>query len=286
MSRAMKPLGRGLSALLGDADAANDGHAQRSLPIELLEPGRYQPRRRFDEEAMTALVDSVREQGILQPLLVRRRPGAAERYEIVAGERRWRAAQAAQLHEVPAIVRDLTDRAALELALVENIQREDLTALEEAEGYKRLIEEFSYTQEALAKAVGKSRSHIANLLRLLTLPPSVQQMLTDGRLTAGHARALITAGEPERLAADIVDKGLSVRDAERLAAVAKAPPAPAPARPQPDADTLALARDLSQALGLKVEIDPRGDAGRVVIHYRTLDQLDTVIHSLTAEGRR
>jgi ParB family chromosome partitioning protein len=276
-------LGRGLSALFADEQedtaAVERLRPARTLPVDQLQPGRFQPRRRFDPEEMGPLVDSVREKGVLQPLLVRRIED--DRYEIIAGERRWRAAQAAKLHEVPVVVREFDDREALEVALVENVQRQDLTPLEEAEGYRRLIDEFGHTQENLAQAVGKSRSHIANMLRLLGLPEDVKQLLDSGALSAGHARTLIGAENPLALAKEIVEKGLNVRDAETLAGAAKGKGKGA-ARPAngKDADTKALEHDLSQMLGLKVTLDVHGQGGMIAIHYRTLEQLDDVLRRL------
>ncbi len=277
-----KPLGRGLSALLGEtpampAEAPAASGAPRSMPIEVLRPGRFQPRRRFDDDAMQSLVESIREKGILQPILVR--PHGEEGWEIIAGERRWRAAQAAGLHAVPVIIQDLDDRAALEIALVENVQRQDLTALEEAEGYQRLIDEFAHRQEDLARSVGKSRSHIANTLRLLQLPVEVRRLLQDGALTAGHARALLGAADPLELARRVVALGLNVRQTEKLAAAAKDAPTKSPP-PEPDADTRALERSLEQQLGLRVNIEHGGRGGRLVLHYRSLDQLDDVLKRL------
>ena len=215
-------LGRGLNALFGetapeDFEPLKKGEHPRHLPIEFVTPGRFQPRRKFDQEAIQSLVDSVRERGILQPLLVRQHPDDGAIFEIIAGERRWRAAQLAGLHQVPVVIRELSDREALEIALIENIQRQDLTALEEAEGYKRLMDEFGHTQEVLAKALGKSRSHIANMLRLLTLPLQVKQMVQDGSLTAGHARALLSVEDPVATAQQVIEKGLNVRQVEQLA---------------------------------------------------------------------
>lgn len=276
-----KPLGRGLSALLGEtpempAEPGAGGADPRTAPIESLRPGRFQPRRQFDEVAMSALVESVREQGILQPILVRR---LGDGWEIVAGERRWRAAQAAGLHQVPVLVRELDDRSALEIALVENVQRQDLTALEEAEGYQRLIDEFGHRQEDLARSVGKSRSHIANTLRLLQLPSDVRKLVQDGTLTAGHARALVGAPNAGDLARRIAAQGLNVRQTEKLAAGAKDVP---PRRPpqEADADTRALERTLEEQLGLKVAIEHGDRGGRLILHYRTLDQLDDVLKRL------
>ncbi|MFQ5958438.1 MAG: ParB/RepB/Spo0J family partition protein [Alphaproteobacteria bacterium] len=278
-------LAKGLSALLGDAapDAAGAPHegGPQHVPIEFLRPNRFQPRRRFDEDEIRGLADSVRGKGILQPLVVRRDPEITGSYEIVAGERRWRAAQLAQLHEIPVVVRDLSDGEALEVALVENVQREDLSPLEEAEGYKRLMDDFGHNQEALSKIVAKSRSHVANTLRLLGLPEPVKAMLDDGRLSAGHARALLAAPDPAALAEQVTSSGLNVRQTESLVRRK----APGPKRPQPapaaDADTQALERSLSDHLGLKVRIVHRGErGGRLEIHYRKLDQLDELVRRL------
>ena len=278
-------LGRGLSALFGEEAedyAALDRLRQvKSVPLEQIRPGRFQPRRHFDEAALDALAESLRDKGVLQPILVRRHPEETNAYEIVAGERRWRAAQRAGLHEIPIVIKELTDRAALEIGLVENIQRQDLTPLEEAEGYRRLIGEFLYTQEALAKSVGKSRSHVANMMRLLGLPVGVKQLLEAGQLTAGHARALLGAADPDGLARDIVRRGLNVRQTERLA---KPAPTPGPAQSAEsvarDPDTAALERDLTALLGLKVAVNFAGRGGSLTIHYRTLDQLDDVLRRL------
>ena len=282
------PLGRGLSALFGEASedyASLDRVRQtKQVPVEFLHPGRFQPRRRFDDEAIAELIQSVREKGILQPLLVRRDAESSNSYEIIAGERRWRAAQAAGLHEVPVVVRDLTDREALEASLIENIQREDLTALEEADGYRRLMDEFTHTQEDLARVVGKSRSHVANTLRLLTLPEALKAMVQDGRLSAGHARALLTAPDALALAQQVIDGGLNVRQTEQLArgdgAVTPDTPGVPRQREPKDADLLALEQDLSGRLGLKVTITTRGRGGTLAIQYRTLDQLDDVLRRL------
>jgi ParB family chromosome partitioning protein len=282
-------LGRGLMALLGEDDNKNAPSdrsiAARALPVEQLKPGKFQPRHRFDDEQFKSLVESVKEKGILQPILVRRDPETPHLYEIVAGERRWRAAQQAQLHEVPVVIRELADRDALELALVENIQRQDLTAIEEAEGYRRLMEEFQHTQEGLGHAVGKSRSHIANMLRLLALPREVQDMVQEGTLSAGHARALINAPDATNLAAHVVKKGLNVRQTEKLARSAK----PIAIRhvgagrlaPPKDADTLSIERELGNLLGLKVTISFRKSGGELTIHYQTLDQLDDVLRRIS-----
>jgi len=287
-------LGRGLSALLGDHPAEKGALAPESgearpvtaVPVELMRPSRYQPRRHFDDEAFMALVESVKEKGVLQPILVRRDPKDPKRYEIVAGERRWRAAQQARLHEVPVVVKDLSDRDTLEVALVENLQREDLTPLEEAEAYRRLMEEFGHTQEVLAKAVGKSRSHVANMMRLLGLPKPVQRMLDEGQISAGHARSLVNAEDPETLAREIQRRGLNVRQAEDLARKTK----PAAARragaiaPR-DPNISALEHDLAEAIGLKVGVHTRaGGAGSLTIHFDSPEQLDDVIRRLKEEG--
>jgi ParB family transcriptional regulator, chromosome partitioning protein len=280
-------LGRGLSALFAEdtlEDTAEAARGVRLVPVERVHPSRFQPRRNFDEANMASLVESVRAQGILQPLLVRRHPELAEHYEIVAGERRWRAAQGAQLHEVPVLVRELADRETLEIALVENVQRQDLTPLEEAEGYRRLLEEFAHTQEDLARTVGKSRSHITNSLRLLGLPEPVRLMLQDGRLTAGHARALLNAGDAVTLAQEVVRRGLNVRQTERLAKQVKrrAEGKGLVTPPGKLADTAALERELAQLLGLKVSIAFDGQGGALTIFYRTLEQLDDVLRRLSS----
>ena len=283
-----RELGRGLSALLGD-DAVKkpqiipaDQRGQ-SLPVEFLTPSPYQPRRIFNEDDIRELAASVRERGVLQPILVRPNPTRPDHYEIVAGERRWRAAQAAQLHEVPVIIRDLSDEGVLEIALVENIQRADLYPLEEASGYQRLIDEFDHTQESLAKVVGKSRSHVANILRLLTLPDAVQQLMDQGKLSAGHARALIGADDPAGLAAKIVKSSLSVRQTEALVKREKSPRKSAHSTaPRIIPDTSALERSVSDRLGLKVKIEIRGEnvGGRVIFHYDNFDQLEEIIRRL------
>jgi ParB family chromosome partitioning protein len=273
-------LGRGLSALLGDAPAAAPAisDALRTLPIELLEPGPFQPRGPIEPAALQELAESMREHGVLQPILVREKPGQAGQYQIIGGERRWRAAQLVPLHEVPVVIRDLSDREAMAAGLVENLQRQDLNALEEADGYRRLLEEFGLTQDKLGQAVGKSRSHVANTLRLLALPDRVRELLRDGALTAGHARALLTAPDPIGLALQIVDRGLNVRQAEALAAAKPRDPAERPARAEPE--VAALERELSERLGLRISIRSSGRGGQVTIAYRDLDQLDGVIRLL------
>lgn len=287
-------LGRGLAALLGedseDYASLDRMRAAKEVPIERLHPSRVQPRRTFSEQELDGLAESIRGRGLLQPILVRRHPDRANDYEIIAGERRWRAAQRAQLHQVPVVIRDLDDGEALEAALVENVQRQDLDALEEAEGYHRLIEDFGHSQDDLAKLIGKSRPHIANTLRLLNLPDPVKQKLRERSLTAGHARALLSAGDPAALAEQVLARGLSVRETERLASdEAKTPRTSRPRAPRSatakDADTLAIERDLAQVLGLKVSIDLKdGERGTLTIHYDTLDQLDDVLKRLNKAG--
>jgi len=275
-----RSLGRGLSALLGEGAEPAPSRSPRHLAVDKLEPSPLQPRRRFDAEELESLAASIRANGILQPILVRRHPAKPDRHEIVAGERRWRAAQLAGLHEVPVLERALADREVLEMALVENVQRRDLSALEEAEGYQRLIAEFGRSQEDLAQEIGKSRVHVANTLRLLKLPEEAKAMLAEGRITAGHGRALLAAADPVALARRVVAEDLSVRQTEALAAqqaTSRRPPkTPAPK----DADTRALERDLARALGLEVEIAHGGAGGRLTIRYRSLEQLDEVVRRL------
>ena len=275
---------RGISALMADLEAkpASATGAPRAgetaIGIDRISPNPGQPRRAFADSALDELAASIREKGIIQPLILRKDPRDPDRYEIVAGERRWRAAQRAQLHEVPAIVRDLDDAEVLEIAIVENIQRADLNAMEEAAGYRQLMERFGHTQEVLAQALGKSRSHVANLLRLLALPKAVQEMVRSGDLSAGHARALVTAADPEALARRIVAKGLSVRQAEALAQEDRTGSRSQPRgrRKEKDADTRAAERDLAAALGMKVSIDHAagGEAGSVTFRYGNLEQFD------------
>ena len=293
MVEGRRGLGRGLSALLGEADAAEtaapvggDGGA-RETPIELIRANPDQPRRSFSRDDIDALAASIREKGILQPILTRPMPGAEGEYQIVAGERRWRAAQIAGLRTVPILVRQFDDRQVLEIAIVENIQRTDLNAYEEALGYKALIEKFGHTQEAVAEAVGKSRPHVANALRLLNLPQPVLTMLVDGELTAGHARALVGSDRAVELARRIVAEGMSVRQAEALL---KDPdpkprgPARTPSQAIKDHDTTALESDLADILGLEVEIRDAGGKGEVRLKYATLEQLDDLCRRLTRAG--
>ncbi len=293
MSEGRRGLGRGLSALLGEAEAAevappagNESGA-REAPIELVRANPDQPRRSFSREDIDALAASIREKGILQPILTRPMPGAPGEFQIVAGERRWRAAQIAGLRTVPILVRQLDDRQVLEIAIVENIQRTDLNPYEEALGYRALIEKFGHTQEAVAEAVGKSRPHVANALRLLNLPQPVLTMLIDGELTAGHARALVGSDRAVELARRIVAEGMSVRQTEALL---KDPdpkprgPSKAPSQAVKDHDTTALESDLADILGLEVEIRDAGGQGEVRLKYATLEQLDDLCRRLTRAG--
>jgi len=280
MESKRRSLGMGLSALLGDdqtTDAAPARRGVRTVPIGQVHPGKYQPRRVVDAEKLSSLVDSIREKGIIQPLLVRVDPERAGEYELIAGERRWRAAQQAQLHDVPIVIRELTDREALEIALIENLQREDLNPIDEAEAYQRLMDEFGHGPEEVARAVGKSRSHVANMIRLLGATPKIASLLSSGALTAGHARALLGAERADELADDIVARGLSVRQAEALAVKPKRSESAAPPR---DADIVALEQELTGTLGLAVQLKPQGRGGALVIEYRTLDQLDSVLKRL------
>jgi ParB family transcriptional regulator, chromosome partitioning protein len=277
-----RQLGRGLAALFGETEggASAETVSQRHVPIELIRPGSFQPRRRFVEAELDALAQSIREKGIIQPLLVRPIAGDDAAFELIAGERRWRAAQRVGMHEVPVIVRPLADSEALEIALVENLQREDLSPLEEAEAYRRLMDEFGRTQASLAEAVGKSRSHVANTLRLLSLPAAVRRRLDDGELSAGHARAVLAAPDPAALAMEVVRRGLNVRATELLVQRRAATPPPKPRRR--NADTAALERELALRLGLRVSLEPKQRGGALTLHYATLDQLDRVLSLLRA----
>jgi len=285
-------LGRGLSALLGEvprpapAELESRADGVQSIAIARIRANPLQPRKHFDEDSLGELAESIAQHGVIQPILVRR---VGDSFEIIAGERRWRAAQRAQVHSIPALVRDDSDAAIAEIALIENIQRQDLNAIEEAEGYKALIANHGHGQEAVAKLVGKSRSHIANLLRLLELPASVREMLMRGDLTMGHARAIASSDEPERLAKQIVDGGLSVRQAEQLAKKVR----PGAGRDigrgverqgrQVDADLAALERQLGDMLGLKVKVSHVGAGGTVSLAYSSLDQLDMICQRLSGE---
>ncbi|MCD7058420.1 ParB/RepB/Spo0J family partition protein [Pelagibacterium xiamenense] len=284
-------LGRGLAALIGDMGPVeaprqlDTGSGVRRLPVEFVVANRANPRKDFDDELLEDLTNSIREKGVMQPLLVRPSAEDPDRFEIIAGERRWRAAQKAGLHEVPVLVREVDDKEALELAIIENVQRADLNALEEAQGYGQLMDQFGYTQNDLAQVIGKSRSHVANTLRLLRLPAEVQEMIESGDLTAGHARTLITSDDPLALARRIVSAGLSVREAEALhqkdTEAKKRPASEASTKgKEKDADTLALERQLSDALGLSVTLDHKEKGGKLEIRYKTLEQLDGVCSRL------
>jgi ParB family chromosome partitioning protein len=289
-------LGRGLSALLGEqaAEAVMDAAAEPKAPspegsafmapIELLHPNPDQPRKTFGETELEELAQSLRHKGVIQPLLVRPSPRIAGEFEIVAGERRWRAAQRAGLRELPTVVRRLDDSEVLQIAIIENVQRADLNPVEEAMAYKALIDQYGHTQDEVAEVVGKSRSHVANTLRLLGLPGEVQDHLLHGRLTAGHARALATAGDPAGLARRVIESGLNVRDTETLArkAAGGRPRAPGSGLAAgKDADTLALENDLAELLGLGVQIVDKGGAGEVRVRYTTLEQLDEICRRLS-----
>jgi ParB family chromosome partitioning protein len=262
------------------AHGAGEG-GPRSLAIDLVQRNPQQPRKHFDEGDLDELASSIRTHGVLQPILVR--PIHGGRFEIVAGERRWRAAQRAGLHTIPAVVRELNEVEVLEIAIVENVQRTDLNPIEEAQGFQALIDRFGRTQEEIAEAVGKSRPHIANMLRLLKLPDDLQEMVRDGRLSSGHARAILTAPDPRGLAQRVIKEGLNVRDVERLAQQAKDEkhgPRATPASDGKNADTRALEQSLSNALGLEVTITDKGGAGEIKVSYKSLDQLDDVIRRL------
>jgi ParB family chromosome partitioning protein len=279
-------LGRGLSALIGDEAVIgkNEGGHRNAhvLPTAFLRPNPFQPRKHFDAKELEELASSIREKGVLQPILVRPVAGQIDAFEIVAGERRWRAAQIAKLHDVPVVVRDLNDGEALELAIIENIQRADLNAIEEAGAYHDLMDRFAYTQEQLSHEVGKSRSHVTNTLRLLRLPATVQAMIRDGQLSAGHARTLVGVPDPEAMALAIVKNELNVRQAEIRG---KSKPPKKLALPAKDADTKSLESSLSNALGLKIQILHRGGkGGELRISYRTLEQLDDIIRRLNTKS--
>jgi ParB family chromosome partitioning protein len=285
-------LGRGLAALMGDVGVESKAigptaRSQRKVPIEFVRANPRNPRKLFSDAELTELTDSIRERGIIQPIVVRVR--GEDSYEIIAGERRWRAAQRAGLHEVPVVVLDASDAEALELAIIENVQRTDLNPLEEATGYQVLAAEFNHPHDEIAKIVGKSRSHVANTLRLLRLPDSVKAYINAGKLSAGHARALINQNDPEAVAREIVEKGLNVRQVEALGqdeAEASGKKIRTRLRAIKDADTLALEKRLSDALGLAVGIDHRGKGGVLRVRYRTLDQLDDVIRRLESGAPR
>jgi len=279
-----KRLGRGLAALIGEIDRPEApvkmASADGKVPIELIGPNPRNPRRTFGESELADLAQSLREHGLVQPVVVRPAPVQAGRYEIIAGERRWRAAQLAGLVEIPIILRDVDDRVALEIAIVENVQRSDLNPIEEAMGYQRLIDDHGYTQADLGQVIGKSRSHVANTLRLLKLPSDIREMLVEGALSAGHARTLVTVADPAGLARKIVAGGLSVRQAEALAQQPQVREKAKNLAPEKDADTLALERLLSDVTGLQVSISHREKGGELKIAYRTLEQLDDICRRL------
>jgi ParB family chromosome partitioning protein len=301
MSQAKRPtgLGRGLSALLEEMgagigqpapqpaavvpDPATHAMGAQMLSMAMISPNPRQPRRHFDVDAQTELIASVKRQGLLQPILVRPLDGG--RFEIVAGERRWRAAQAAQLHDVPVLVRRLSDEEAFEVALVENVQRQDLNPIEEAEGYRHLIEDYGHTQEDISRMVGKSRSHVANMVRLLELPADVRALVIEGKLTMGHARALLAAPNPSALARQVVEEGLSVRQVEAAAKGAVKPSRAGAERRERirNADEEALERQLAEQLGLRVRLEFDGEGGRLTLHYSDLDQLDMLCQRLSGE---
>jgi len=292
MAKEMKSLGRGLAALIGEVGEEmgtlerKGGSAPRTVPVEYLRPNPRNPRKVFDDTDLQELTQSIKDRGIIQPIVVRAIPPGSENYEIVAGERRWRAAQKAGLHRVPVVIVTIDDKTSLEYAILENVQRADLNPIEEAEGYSRLMAEFSYTQENLSRVIGKSRSHIANTLRLTELPVQVRKLLIERKLTAGHGRALLSVNDPVQVAKRVVDEGMSVRQVEEIAqadaggsskAAAKAAKA-APAEKDPD--TRALEKALQDVLGLTVSIDHKGHGGELRIQYKTLEQLDGLCRRL------
>jgi ParB family chromosome partitioning protein len=291
-------LGRGLSALMADVNEASPGAddaakvADRVVPIEKISPNPDQPRRRFDQSALDDLAASVKEKGIIQPLIVRPKPDKEGEFEIVAGERRWRAAQMAKLHDIPILVRNFSDIEVLEVAIIENVQRADLNPVEEAAGYSQLMEKFGHTQEKLSEVLGKSRSYIANAVRLLSLPAEVQGYLSDGKLSSGHARALITAEDPAALAREVIKKNLSVRETEKLAkkpagnTLSKEGKVNSAKVAAKDADTKALEGDLTANLGMKVSLNhkPGQEKGQITISYDNLDELDTLCRILTSNS--
>jgi len=289
-------LGRGLAALIGDvgeetkrAATPQSARSQRRAPVEFLRPNPRNPRRDFAEADLDDLAASLREKGIIQPIVVRPVRGSADKFEIIAGERRWRAAQRAGLHDVPIVAVDVTEDEALQLAIIENVQRTDLNAIEEASGYQALINDFKHSHDEIAKTVGKSRVHITNTLRLLRLPEKVQSLVRSGKVSAGHARVLIGRPDAEELAQKIVEMGLSVRQVEEWGRAGKengkAPlPSAAKSRGDKDADTVALERRVTNTLGLEVTVDHRGEAGVVHVRYRSLDQLDEIVRRLESKG--
>jgi len=289
-------LGRGLAALIGDVsdeiavvERARTG--QRRVPIEFLRPNPRNPRKHFEERDLEQLAESIRQRGIIQPIVVRALPNLPDAYEIVAGERRWRAAQRAGIHEVPVVVVDIDDKTSLEYAIIENVQRSDLNAIEEAEGYERLMNEFQYSAAELGQVLAKSRSHVANTLRLLNLPSSIQTMVVEGKLTAGHARALLSVRNAEAVAKRIVDEGLTVRDVERIAQSEQEQGSPSQtkqrrAKAEKDPDTRALEKALEEVLGLTVGIDHKGEGGELRIRYKSVEQLDALCRRLHDSAAR
>ena len=285
-ARAKPGLGRGLSALLDEIKSPESAGAQY-IPIAQIIPNPMQPRRHFDQTALEELAESIRAQGVLSPIMVR--PIGGDKYELVAGERRWRASQLAEMHDIPAMVRELRDGEALQIAIIENVQRADLNAIEEAASYKRLIEEYGHTQDLVAQMVGKSRSHVTNLLRLLDLPVAIREAVMDGSLTMGHARALATAREPVKLMREVMTKGLSVRQTEARATAGETLPVGSASkellatarRAARDPDVIALERQLAGALGMKVTITAINGAGTIDVRFETLDQLDMICHRLS-----
>jgi ParB family transcriptional regulator, chromosome partitioning protein len=283
-------LGRGLAALLGDASdeaPAERPRGQRKVPIEFLRPNPRNPRSLFREEDLADLANSIREKGIIQPIVVRAIPGVADAYEIIAGERRWRAAQVAGLADVPVVIHEADDKEALELAIIENVQRADLNAIEEAKGYERLGAEFGYSQSDIAKIIGKSRSHVANTMRLLNLPEIAKALVQDGKISAGHARALLAVENPEAVAQQIVDQGLTVRDVEAMSQAQASASASSnemaggkKPRSEKDTNTRALEKSLGDLLGMAVDIKNQGERGEVRIRYQSLDQLDAICRLL------
>ena len=277
-----KGLGRGLSSLMGDTETVQTKNSnvgqETKIPIANLKPSPSQPRRLFNKNSINELADSIKAKGLVQPLVVRPSPSDANSYEIIAGERRWRAAQIAQLHEVPVVIRNFNDTEALEIAIIENVQRSDLSPIEEAAGYKRLIENHGHTQEDLSGIVGKSRSHIANIIRLLSLPQSIQDMITEGKISSGHARAIMNSAFPEQLAEKIINENLSVRDAENLAKDKKGIVKKLKLK---DPDTIDLENKISEILGLTININHKGKkGGNIRIDYKTLDQLEMITQKL------
>ena len=282
MNISKKGLGRGLSSLMGETDNielnVQNSSSEIKIALSKLKPSSIQPRRLFDKNSINELAESIKAKGLVQPILVRPSKNSPDEFEIIAGERRWRAAQIAQLHELPAVVKNLDDTEALKMAIIENVQRADLSPIEEAAGYKKLMEQYKHTQEALASVVGKSRSHIANILRLLNLPNSVQDMINQGIISPGHARAIMNSAFPEQLAKKIVDENLSVRQAEQLVKSKKNKPSKIKLKA---ADTIDLEQRLSEILGLEVIISDNGKrGGNLKVKYKTLDQLELVTHKL------